>query len=240
VYTSEKASSLKPQSAVRAVPMAIAYSDQASRGDGPQTARGQRTRSAVLAAARRTFEDRGYVDTRVVDITRRAKVSYGSFYTYFPSKEAVFAEVVQGMVEDFRATVRSEPAPGSTPGDLIARTNRGYLRAYRQNAAMMAILEQAATFNADLLAIRREARSTWIKSASRAIRQWQDEGLVSPWIDPYYAASALGSMVDRSAYVWLVLREPYDEDTAVDQLTALYCGALGLAYAPRVPAHTAT
>jgi AcrR family transcriptional regulator len=218
--------------------MAIVYSDQSSRGDGPQTARGQRTRSAVLLAARQTFETRGYVDTRVVDITRQANVSYGSFYTYFPSKEAVFAEVVAGMIDDFRATVRAEPAPGSTPGDLIARTNRGYLRAYRQNAAMMAILEQAATFNADLMAIRREARTRWIMSASRAIQQWQDEGLVPPWIDPYYAASALGSMVDRSAYVWLVLGEPYDEDIAVDQLTALYCGALGLAYTPRSLART--
>jgi AcrR family transcriptional regulator len=213
--------------------MAIAYSDQASRGDGPQTARGQRTRSTILTAARQTFETRGYVDTRVVDITRHAEVSYGSFYTYFSSKEAVFAEVVEGMIEDFQATVRAEPVPGSTPGDLIARTNRGYLRAYRENAAMMAILEQAATFNADLMAIRREARTTWIQSASRAIKQWKDDGLVPPWIDPYYAASALGSMVDRSAYVWLVLGEPYDEDIAVDQLTALYCGALGLAYTPR-------
>jgi AcrR family transcriptional regulator len=213
--------------------MAIAHSDQASRGDGPQTARGQRTRSALLAAARRTFEERGYAHTRVVDITRRAQVSYGSFYTYFPSKEAVFAEVVAGMIHDFRATVRAEPTPGSTPGDLIARTNRGYLRAYRQNAAMMAILEHAATFNDDLRAIRREARTSWITSASRAIRQWQDEGLVPAFIDPYYAASALGSMVDRSAYVWMVLGEPYEEDTAVEQLTALYCGALGLAYTPR-------
>jgi len=63
-----------------------------------------------LTAARRPFETRGYVDTRVADITRQAKVSYGSFYTYFPSKEAVFAEVVEGMIEDFRATVRAEPA----------------------------------------------------------------------------------------------------------------------------------
>jgi hypothetical protein len=39
-------------------------------------------------------------------------------------------------------------------------------------------------------------------------------------------------MVDRSAYVWLVLGEPFDEELAVDQLTALYCRALGLEYAP--------
>ena len=37
-------------------------------------------------------------------------------------------------------------------------------------------------------------------------------------------------MVDRSAYVWLVLGEPYELETAVIQLTRLYCNALGLAY----------
>ena len=29
-------------------------------------------------------------------------------------------------------------------------------------------------------------------------------------------------------YVWIVLGEPYDEDVAVEQLTLLYCRALGL------------
>ena len=58
----------------------------------------------------------------------------------------------------------------------------------------------------------------------------QDEELVASWIDPYYAASALGSMVDRSAYVWLVLGEPYELEEATIQLTRLYCNALGLTY----------
>jgi AcrR family transcriptional regulator len=216
--------------------MVIAYADQSSRSDGPLTPRGQRTRSSILSAARRVFEEQGYLDARVIDITRRAAVSYGSFYTYFASKEAVFAEIVDGMILDFHATVRAERAASRAPADLIARTNRGYLKAYRQNAAMMAILEQVATFNPGLTAIRREARATWVKSTAGAIAQWQRDGLAAAWIDPYYAASALGSMVDRSAYVWLVLGEPFDEDRAVEQLTALYCGALGLPYSAPEPA----
>ena len=68
--------------------------------------------------------------------------------------------------------------------------------------------------------------------------QWQQEGLIDGAIDASYAATALASMVSRSAFVWLVLGEPYDEDIAVDQLTALYCGALGLAYTPRSLART--
>ena len=54
--------------------------------------------------------------------------------------------------------------------------------------------------------------------------------MVDDRIDPAYAASALGSMVDRSAYVWIVLGEPYDRDVAVIQLTRLYCNALGIPY----------
>ena len=60
--------------------------------------------------------------------------------------------------------------------------------------------------------------------------------MVDERIDPAYAASALGSMVDRSAYVWIVLGEPYDRDEAVIQLTRLYCNALGIPYHRDAPA----
>jgi hypothetical protein len=35
-------------------------------------------------------------------------------------------------------------------------------------------------------------------------------------------------MVDRFAYVWLVLGEPFELEPAVETLTSLYCRALGL------------
>ena len=35
-------------------------------------------------------------------------------------------------------------------------------------------------------------------------------------------------MVDRSLYVWLVLDEPFDEETALETLNELCAGALGL------------
>ena len=208
--------------------MAIARPEPPSRHAGPLTRRGHRTRTALVNAARELLERNGYADTRIVDITRHAKVSYGSFYTYFASKEAIFTEIVDRMIADFHAVVSAEPVEGRTPRDLIARTNRGYLRAYRQNAAMMALLEQVASSNPELRTLRRDARRSWIKKSSAAIAHWQRDGLASAEIDPYYAASALGSMVDRSAYVWMVLGEPFDEELAVEQLTTLYCNAIGL------------
>jgi AcrR family transcriptional regulator len=195
------------------------------------TLRGQRTRAALVKAARTVFERRGYHDTRVVDITKAAGVAYGTFYTYFDSKELVFSEVVAELYRDFRAESSSDPEV--TPNDLAARierTNRGYLRAYRKNARMMAVLDQVDTFNPVLRDIRLALRHHWVERSAHMIKRWQDDGLVDPAIDANYAATALGSMVSRSAFVWLVLGEPYEENTAVQQLTLLYCRALGLPY----------
>jgi AcrR family transcriptional regulator len=65
----------------------------------PVTARGERTRSALVAAARRVFERDGFQESRLTDITAEANCSTGTFYTYFQSKEeildAVFSEAHQ-------------------------------------------------------------------------------------------------------------------------------------------------
>jgi AcrR family transcriptional regulator len=197
----------------------------------PLTARGAKTRAALVKAARTSFEQNGYLGVNVGDIAGAARVAHGTFYTYFNSKEEIFSEVVRALLEDFQRIAHEEPPPTSARvSERIERANRGYIRAYEANARMMAVLEQVATFNPRLAAVRRETRRFWVDRGTAAIRRWQDRGLVDVDIDAGYAASALGSMVDRSAYVWIVLGEPYELDTAVEQLTRLYCNALGIAY----------
>ena len=198
----------------------------------PLTARGARTRAALVKAARALFERQGYLDTNVGDIAKRARVAHGTFYTYFSSKEEIFAEVADELQQDLVHIAEGEPhlPSDATLSERIERANRGYLRGYEQNARMMGVLEQVATFNQRLAAIRRASRRYYVQRNTAAIRRWQQQGLVDERIDPGYAASALGSMVDRSAYVWLVLGEPYELEPATIQLTRLYCNALGLQY----------
>ena len=53
----------------------------------PSTARGRRTRAALLDASRRVFERHGFVNAKISDIATEAGVAQGSFYNYFDSKE---------------------------------------------------------------------------------------------------------------------------------------------------------
>jgi AcrR family transcriptional regulator len=196
--------------------------------EAPVTARGRRTRAALIDAARHVFEERGYGEARITDITQAAGVSHGTFYTYFDSKLAIFSELMDRLLEDFRAEADATPLRGTSPVDRIERANRGYLRAYIRNARMMGVLEHAALVSPELQRMRIDSRRYWVRRAESTIRHWQDVGLVAADLDPHYSANALGSMVDRFAYVWLVLGEPFELERAVETLTGLYCRALGL------------
>jgi AcrR family transcriptional regulator len=60
----------------------------------PKTRKAQATRQRQLDAAETLFGEKGYFETSIVDITQRANVALGTFYLYFPSKLAIFRELV--------------------------------------------------------------------------------------------------------------------------------------------------
>jgi AcrR family transcriptional regulator len=54
----------------------------------------------ILDAAIEVFGDHGLADARLEDIAKRAGVSKGTIYLYFPNKEALFKEMIRQTVID--------------------------------------------------------------------------------------------------------------------------------------------
>jgi AcrR family transcriptional regulator len=54
-------------------------------------------KEALVAAARAEFARRGLVSARIEDITAACGLSKGAFYLHFPSKEALFGELVEAF-----------------------------------------------------------------------------------------------------------------------------------------------
>jgi AcrR family transcriptional regulator len=50
----------------------------------------ERRREVILAAAKRVFAKSGYHATTIADVAKAARISYGSVYWYFDSKDALF------------------------------------------------------------------------------------------------------------------------------------------------------
>lgn len=192
------------------------------------TPRGLRTREALLEAARRVFERDGFLDARITDISAEADMAHGTFYKYFDSKEQIFLEVVDRSLDEVFAEQPVRRSAAETPYERILETNRAYYDAYRRNRKLNKVLEAVATFDDTLRQQRVEIRRRYVDRIERAIRRWQAEGAVGAHLDPRYAASALGSMVDRTIYVWLVLEEDHDPDVGIETLSRLWVRALGL------------
>ena len=110
----------------------------------------------------------------------------------------------------------------------ISRANLRYLSIYRDNRRLMAVLEQVATFNDEMRAMRRETRTAFVERAQRSIERMQAEGLAHRDLDARYAANALGAMVDRFCYVTFVLDEPFELEEAARTLSVLWARSLGL------------
>ena len=50
----------------------------------------ERRRDDILAAAKKVFAKKGFASTTIADVAKAARLSYGSIYWYFDSKDALF------------------------------------------------------------------------------------------------------------------------------------------------------
>jgi AcrR family transcriptional regulator len=199
-----------------------------STADLPRSARGTRTRDALLRGAREVFVRDGFVDAKITAITAAAGVAAGSFYTHFDSKDAIFEALIDEIHEQTLHPDLKEEAP---PGDhvaAIAATNRAYLELYRRNARLFALVDQVASVDEHFRRVRLDLSREFAERNARAIRRFQDDGAADPGLDPLATAHALDAMTSRMARLVFVDGFDMTFDALVDTLTRLWAIALRL------------
>jgi AcrR family transcriptional regulator len=212
----------------------VAKSSTDGEGQGrpsPLSRKGLETRARLVEAAKKVFERDGFLDARIVDITEGANLAPGGFYHYFDSKEELFLEVAQMQEQKLTAPAEDPSAESAehSPAESIRRANRLYLERYRDEAALMGVIEQVSRFDEDVNIARMATMKHFVERGERSIRRLQREGKVDSRLDPGMAADALGAMIARVAELWLVQGyRDYKFEKAVDQLSLLWSNALGL------------
>ncbi len=197
----------------------------------PLSRKGLETRARLVDAAKEVFERDGFLDARIVDITEGANLAPGGFYHYFDSKEELFLEVAQMQEEKLTAPSDDHAGDGEhlAPAERIRQANRLYLERYRDEAALMGVIEQVSRFDEDVNDARMATMKHFAERAERSIRRLQEQDGADRRLDPSMAADALGAMIARVAELWLVQGyRDYDFDQAVEQLSLLWSNALGL------------
>ena len=141
------------------------------------TSQGIERKQQLLDAAARLFAERGYAETRILDICREAGVAKGLFYWYFDTKEAVFRD----LADDLRLKLRREQARAmSGHDDPLQRIRQGaeasvrFMAAHANSFALMTVENVDRQFVEDI----RRGTELHADDTERLVRAGIDAGLV--------------------------------------------------------------
>jgi len=182
-----------------------------------------RTRRRILSAAKQLFDRKGYRDTTIDDITRKANIAHGTFYLYFHGKRDLLKELLEQTFGEFDAIVRA-PFSVDDVHDLL----RQALETYQRNQLLMRVLREASAADAFF----REHYDDYfvevlVKHLCESIAALQKQLGRHP-VDPRGAARAIVGMIESFAYGVFIGGEDYSLDLVVDTLTHFCLTAVGV------------
>jgi AcrR family transcriptional regulator len=151
------------------------------------TDQGRERKQQLVDQAAILFADRGYDDTRVVDICAGAGVAKGLFYWYFENKEALFAELVRSMRLRLR-TAQADAIDLDAPALVrIRQGTEASVRFMAQHRAYFALLEVEQRSNS-LAAVLREGTEIHAADTARLVKEAQAEGEIPEDREPQLLA----------------------------------------------------
>lgn len=180
----------------------------------PKTERGMRTKQKLLEAANTVFGELGYFQAGITDITKKAKVSLGTFYTYFQSKEDIFKDLVMTNMQELRKEIALK-TQGIT--DRIQLEREGFKIFFQyllEHPFHYKLYRQAefvdAKLHRDLFEIFAEG---YIEGLSKAMERDEIRR-----IDPEIVVYSLMGIMDYVGMKWFLWENRELDDKFIDEL----------------------
>lgn len=155
-------------------------------------------RRQILAAARDEFIAHGFHATRVADVAKRARLSKGAIYFYYPSKRDLFLALVLAEHESSYA-ILEEAETSMAPALLrLLHVGRAYLEAFagtEQPPRFFLMMTELAMRDEELREECEALHQRFVDAAARIFAQGIAEGSMRP-MDPEAVARLLKALID--------------------------------------------
>jgi len=155
------------------------------------TAQGIERKQQLLDCAAELFAERGYAETRVIDIVRAAGVAKGLFYWYFENKEALFKELAGSIRLNLRREQGAALDPKATPLVNLYRGTESSVRFMAEHAPFFSLLEVEGRNFTDVM---RQGTQQHIQDMVRLVKAGQANGTIREENSMLLALGVVGSV----------------------------------------------
>jgi TetR/AcrR family transcriptional regulator, mexJK operon transcriptional repressor len=164
----------------------------------PQQARSRQKRDALLVAAARLFEERGYEATTADDIAAAADVSIGTFYSYFHNKRQVFLTLYNDCMQSVFDLGIAELDFGANPQQSIRATVNRAMQRDRLFYGLRRVWSELLARDAEIAAYNERFHYLIYQQILTAVRRVAAQGLTWPQLDLESTSWLITMLIDRS------------------------------------------
>jgi len=155
------------------------------------TAQGLERKQQLLDRAAELFAERGYAETRVIDIVRAAGVAKGLFYWYFENKEALFKELAGSIRLNLRREQGAALQDDAPPLVNLYRGTEVSVLFMAEHAHFFSLLEVEGRNFTDVL---RQGTQQHINDMVRIVEAGQADGTIREEDPTLLALGVVGSV----------------------------------------------
>jgi AcrR family transcriptional regulator len=177
-------------------------------------------REAVIRAAARAFNERGYHHTSLDDIATALGVTKPTVYYYVANKEQLLFECFLAGLNPIREAFEESERLGGTARERLAAVIRGYALAIASEYGWCMVRAHDQDLGPDLRRQINALKSDIDQGIRRLLRAGVDDGSIQP-CDPKITAFALAGALNWIAH-WYRPDQPLSPSEVADGFVALF------------------
>lgn len=204
--------------------MALEMEPQIAKPDR-RADRRARTAQELVAAAQRVLAAKGYHGAKIADIAREAGVGVGTFYLYYPTKEAVFLELVEVAATQLKSQMTEATSRNNDPADVSRRRIQVFFHFAAEHRDLFRIV---FGHDASFHEVVRSAQEMFVADIVHNIRGGMEAGIFRGG-NPEIWAQALVGMCIQAVTWWVEHEEVTAEDVAAQVAELAQRGMMGRA-----------
>ncbi|HXG22602.1 MAG TPA: TetR/AcrR family transcriptional regulator [Methylomirabilota bacterium] len=186
--------------------------------------RKEKTKQELLAAARKVLAEKGYHNAKIIDIAAAADIGVGTFYLYYPTKDALFLELVEETARALKEDIDAARSTVEGAVEKLREANRAFFQFAQKNRDLLKIIfGHGNTFNALL----RQVYAMFVADATDRVTEGVNRKEFRP-LPPPVVANALVGMAAQVVSWWIDQEEPSVEAMA-EMMTDFILHGLGCA-----------